>query len=1097
MKTLQNRLLINFLPLSIIPTIIVAGICVIIITTQANTNFEKRLKDSFLGMELELEQQQEELYYRAQAIVEKKELQDAITLKNRQTILRLLEQVKFELDIDMVEAIDNRGIVLAEAQRPAYYGHNESGKAMFQKALNGKGVVAIEKTDMGLSIDVFFPIKVNEKIIAVLELGKLLDYNFLSKTKNKFGLESILFDRSRLQATTFMDPHIIKDKDLDVLRNEVKAGKKQVIRKIELAGTPFFTIGKPILFEKSFLGILFLALSSEAVSQAKSNLIMFLSIAMIALLLVTFFLCKRLSSNLVKPIQSLTSITMEITKGNLSKRVASENQDEVGVLARNFNHMLETLEKTTVSKDYLDNIITSMADNLIVVNPDATIRTVNRSILNLLGYQEQELIGKPIGIILGDIDQAEIRETEIEKLIKAGDQNLERTYLAKNGRKIPVQFSSTSMRDEKGEIEGVVCVTQDITKRKQDENQLKQAMLQAEAANQAKSQFLATMSHELRTPMNGVLGTVQLLEKMDLNSVQRKYVNVLSMSGQQLLYVINDILDYSKLEANKLVLAEEPFKPSRTVQEVIEMLKGNAEEKEISLYSRMDSDVPPSVLGDANRLKQILTNLVNNAVKFTPKGEISIAVKVVSKEATDVKLRFGVKDTGIGIPENKLSILFKEFTQVDSSRTRATEGTGLGLSICQKLVHLMGGELSVESREGEGSEFYFTIHVIETPAIHIATDTTVPSTTEERKEKKEMAILLAEDNYVNQMVAEDMLQSLGYSVDIVQNGLEVLSQLEKKTYALILMDIHMPKMDGLTATEEIFKIYSEENRPIIIAFTASAMSQEKEQYLKAGMSDYLTKPMDLIELKRLLNKYERSYKRQLSDLTSDSKSKIRSLPIIAMTAHAMAGDLGLSDELPGVNLESGLKKMGGNRKLYKRLLGKFNDDYAGATDQIKEALDTSDQELAQRLAHTVKSVSASLGMDNLQAIANDLELSIRKGKFDEARELLGRFAQALNTVLVSLRNISADEEEAGVKIDERETGDPHDLLVMLEKLKPHVQKSKPNPCKEAMKEINGVAWPDEYVQEIAELGRLIGKYKFNDAYTILGSIVKTLKSSIS
>lgn len=270
--------------------------------------------------------------------------------------------------------------------------------------------------------------------------------------------------------------------------------------------------------------------------------------------------------------------------------------------------------------------------------------------------------------------------------------------------------------------------------------------------------------------------------------------------------------------------------------------------------------------------------------------------------------------------------------------------------------------------------------------------------------------------------------------------------------------------------------------------TGHAIAGDREKSLEAGMNNHVSKPIDTDELFTALVKWIEPGDR---DQVSEVGEKAIESPDIKVPA------LGLPDELPGVNLKSGLARVGSDQKLYRKLLVKFHDDYSDATDQIKDALDTSDQELAQRLAHTVKGVSANLGMDNLQDIAQDLELSIKKGKFDEARELLGPFAEALNMVLDSLRSISADEEEARVKIDEREIGDPADLLAMLEKLQPHVQKRKPKPCKEVMKEINGVSWPGEYVQEIAELGRLIGKYKFKDAYTILGSIVKKLKSSIS
>jgi signal transduction histidine kinase/DNA-binding response OmpR family regulator/HPt (histidine-containing phosphotransfer) domain-containing protein len=349
-------------------------------------------------------------------------------------------------------------------------------------------------------------------------------------------------------------------------------------------------------------------------------------------------------------------------------------------------------------------------------------------------------------------------------------------------------------------------------------------------------------------------------------------------------------------------------------------------------------------------------------------------------------------------------------------------------------------------------------------------------------------VLLVEDNEINQQVAREILERAGLNVALANDGLEAVEAVKKNKYDAILMDIQMPVMDGYTAAREIRNSKSEIRNVPIIAMTAHAMAGDREKSLEAGMNDHVTKPIDTDELFTALVKWiEPGDRGQVSKV---GEKAIES-PDIKVPA------LGLPDELPGVNLKSGLARVGSEQKLYRELLVKFHDDYSDATDQIKDALDTSDQELAQRLAHTVKGVSANLGMDNLQDIAQDLELSIKKGKFGEARELLGPFAEALNMVLDSLRSISADEEKARVKIDEREIGDPADLLAMLAKLQPHVQKRKPKPCKEVMKEINGVSWPGEYVQEIAELGRLIGKYKFKDAYTILGSSVKKLKSSIS
>jgi len=349
-------------------------------------------------------------------------------------------------------------------------------------------------------------------------------------------------------------------------------------------------------------------------------------------------------------------------------------------------------------------------------------------------------------------------------------------------------------------------------------------------------------------------------------------------------------------------------------------------------------------------------------------------------------------------------------------------------------------------------------------------------------------ILLAEDNKINQQVAQEILEGAGLLVTIANDGKEAVEKVQETEFETVLMNIQMPVMDGYAATQKIRNLKSKIRNIPIIAMTAHAMSGDREKSLEAGMNDHVTKPIDTDELFTALVKWiEPGDRDQVSEVGEEAIES----PDIKVPA------LGLPDELPGVNLKSGLARVGSNQKLYRKLLVKFHVNYSDTTEQIKKALDSKDQELAQRLAHTVKGVSANLGMEKLPEIANDLELAIEESKFDEARELLGLFAEALNMVLDSLRSISADEEEARVKIDEREIGDPADLLAMLEKLQSHVEKRKPKPSKEVMEEINGVSWPGEYVREIAELDRLIGKYKFKDAYPILESIVEKLKSDLS
>ena len=508
------------------------------------------------------------------------------------------------------------------------------------------------------------------------------------------------------------------------------------------------------------------------------------------------------------------------------------------------------------SEERYRKLIETAQEGIWTIDAEGITTLVNPFMANMLGYKESEMLGKML------FDFMDERGIEISKKnMKRREQGISEIHefelLHKNGTRLYTTMATSPLYSSEDQYIGALACVTDITKRKKFENELREAKDRAEKANLAKSRFLATMSHEIRTPMNGVLGTTQLLLKTGLTPVQKKYVDTLLTSGKQLLYMLNDILDLSKLEANQLTLTEEVFDPSTCVREVIEMMKPHAEEKKINLYSVLDFGASSRVLGDSMRLKQVLNNLVHNAIKFTTSGEVSITAKATVQKSPHIQLQFRVKDTGIGISEDSLSFLFKEFSQIDSSMTRKTGGTGLGLSICQKLIHLMGGEIGVNSKLGEGSEFYFTVSLIEILASEAAVEANLaPNVPQPSLPRGNIKILLAEDNLINQMVVEDMLQSLGYAVDVVDNGLQVLEQMQKERYDLIFMDIHMPEMDGVTATQKIIQQYPQNERPIIVALTADALSENKAYYLKSGMDEFISKPLDYDRLEEIFKRFD-------------------------------------------------------------------------------------------------------------------------------------------------------------------------------------------------------------------------------------------------
>ena len=558
--------------------------------------------------------------------------------------------------------------------------------------------------------------------------------------------------------------------------------------------------------------------------------------------------------------------------------------------------------------------------------------------------------------------------------------------------------------------------------------ELTKAQQKSESASRAKSYFLANMSHEIRTPMNAIMGLTSLMQREDLSGKQSDWLLKIHSSADHLLAIINDILDISKIEAGKLTLEKVDFHLDAIFDHITSMLRDQAQGKNLTFETTLDS-VPDWLRGDPTRIRQALLNLVGNAVKFSKQGTITIRAIKIHEHNDELLVRFEVQDCGIGIAPDKVSHLFQAFEQVEVSTSRRFGGTGLGLAITRHIAEMMGGEVGVESELGKGSTFWFTVSLtrgLGVNSINRQIDRARDAESILRTQHSGSRILLVEDNKINSEVALELMSGLGLNLDLAEDGQQAVTKAAASAYDLILMDIQMPVMDGLKATELIRTLPTYSETPIL-AMTANIFVEDRDACRKVGMNDFIAKPV--VPEKLYLSLIEWLPKRDLVEI--EAQSPANKIEVTSGSAKGLHEQLAT---IEGLDAEQGLQSLRGNEVLYIQLLHQLDSKHGYDMDRFKQHISDKEPDEARLIAHTLKGAAGTLGLTQIQAYSQELELSLKKDPSEgsEINTLIDTVSTALSTFHKALINITTEKEST--QLANTKSNDAQEILEQLNRL---------------------------------------------------------------